>query len=511
MKVQSILARFLVLAAVLFVLAAMLLPALNKAGGRARYCPTASLMAHGGSAVPNGQAYDAMFFENYGVNPFIDTEDDALSTFAVDVDTASYALCRSYIRDGHLPPKDAVRVEEFVNYMPYQVAGPEGEDFSVELEGSPSWFGGPKYRLLRVAIKGREVELEDRKPAVLTFVIDVSGSMARGDRLGLVKRSLKMLLDQLTEEDQVGIVVYGCRAREVLPHCGLEERARIFRAIEALSPSGSTYAQEGLEVGYRAARDAFRPGAVNRVILCSDGVANVGATGAEEILQRIEEYAEDGIQLTALGFGMGNYNDVLMEKLADKGDGHYAYVDTLTEARRILVEDITGTLQVIARDMKVQVAFNPDVVARYRLLGYENRAVADEDFRDDQVDGGEVGAGHQVTALYEIKLQKGVTEGEVAAVHLRYLSCDDEARIVERSEGIRRSEFWNSPEDTSPEQRLAASVAEFSEVLRSSYWAQEGDLGEVMVLLQGLPESYRARIEVAECINLVAQVMEMQA
>ncbi|MHC4110645.1 MAG: vWA domain-containing protein, partial [Planctomycetota bacterium] len=336
-------------------------------------------MAHGGSTPPNGEDVDGMFFKNYGVNPFVDTEDDHLSTFATDVDTGSYTVVRRYLHDGHLPPEKAVRVEEFVNYFNYRYAAPQEEDFAVYAEAAPWRFGTGRKNsyLLRLGLKGKQVSEESRKPAILTFVIDVSGSMKRENRLGLVKRSLRMLIERLREEDRIGIAVYGSRGRKVMDHRGLYDKAEILATIESLGASGSTFAEEGIRIGYEMAENAYRRGYINRVILCSDGVANVGQTGADDILEVIKQKAEKGITLSAIGFGMGNYNDVLLETLGDKGNGHYVYIDTIAEARRVFEDNLTGTLQVIARDVKIQVDFNPEVVRSYRLIGYENRDVPD--------------------------------------------------------------------------------------------------------------------------------------
>ena len=264
----------------------------------------------------------------------------------------------------------------------------------------------------------------------MTFVIDVSGSMAMENRLELVKRSLRLLVDQLGPGDEIGIVIYGSRAQVLLPHTGVEERRRILRAIDSLVPEGATNAEEGLRMGYDLALQNVRFGSINRVILCSDGVANVGLTGPDAILRKVRGHVNEGITLTTVGFGMGNFNDILMEQLANKGNGSYAYVDTLSEAKRIFVENLTGTLQVIAKDAKVQVDFNPRVVSRFRLLGYENRRLDHEDFRDDDADAGEIGSGHSVTALYEIKLHPGAF-GQLATVFVRHE--DPDSRSSDRS------------------------------------------------------------------------------
>jgi Ca-activated chloride channel family protein len=442
------------------------------------------------------------------------------------VDTASYTVARRYVNEGHLPPEDAIRVEEFINFFPQSYPGPqEGEGaFAIHMEGAPSPYGGERVYLVRVGIQGREIEAEDRKDAVLTFVIDVSGSMDRENRLGLVKRALRLLVDELRPTDKVGIVVYGSNAQTVLPHTYADRsrhgRERIMDAIDRLRPDGSTYAEAGLREGYRMANRAFEPGSINRVILCSDGVANVGKTGAESILKVIAEYAADDITLSTVGFGLGNYNDVLMEQLADQGNGNYAYVDTLDQARRIFVENLTGTLQVIAKDSKIQVDFDPQVVSRYRLLGYENRDVADEDFRNDEVDAGEVGAGHSVTALYEVKLHRDLRGpiGRALTVHVRYQDPDD-GRVREVAREFWLDEFQASFEEATPMFRLTAAVAEYAEILRGSYWAKESSLDNVLAVAQvagaslALDDSRERDSslsnDVAEFIWLVTRAREM--
>ena len=448
------------------------------AGSDFGYIPT-------GLNPPNGAAYDDVFFKEYGTNPFIDTEDDQFSTFGMDVDTASYSVTRRYLRDGYLPPTQAVRVGEFVNAFDYNYAPPSQDAFAVHIEGAPSRFGeGKRLQLLRIGIQGRVVPDENRKDATLTFVIDVSGSMAMENRLGLVKRALTLLVEQLRPGDEVAIVVYGSNAQTVLQHTGIEGREEILEAIHSLEPGGSTNAEEGLRLGYKHALQNAKVGNINRVILCSDGVANVGETGPDAILKKIRSHVEEGITLTTVGFGMGNYNDVLMEQLANKGNGSYAYVDTLSEAKRIFVENLTRTLQVIAKDAKVQVEFNPEVVSRFRLLGYENRRLDHEDFRDDDADGGEIGSGHSVTALYEIKLHEGAT-GQLATVFIRHEDPDTH-RVLEINEEIFTTELNGTFEEASPEFQLAVTVAEFAEILRESFWAQEGSLAAVQESIEGI-------------------------
>jgi len=436
--------------------------------------------AHGGSATVNAAPADAMFFRNYGANAFIDTDEDHLSTFATDVDTGSYTLCRSYLERGSLPPEAAVRVEEFVNYFDYGYAPPDrGDAMAVHLEAAPSRFGPGKV-LLRVGVKAREVDPEDRKDAILTFVIDTSGSMAREDRLELVKRALRLLVDELDSGDRVGIIAFGTTGRKVLEPCGAEHRERILDAIDNLRPDGSTNAEQGLELGYAMAKRAFRQGATNRVILCSDGVANTGLTSPAAILARAEECGKDGIALSTVGVGMGNYNDVLLEQIADKGRGNYAYVDRLAEARRIFSRNLTRTIETVAKDAKVQVDFNPEVVRASRLVGYENRDVADRDFRSSGARGGDIGAGHSVTALYEVKLWPRKS-GRIAKVTVRYKK-PDAWFATETERRISTDEVAGRFDDASPAFKLAACAAEFAEVLRGSPWAKSVRLDDVLFL-----------------------------
>ena len=434
---------------------------------------------------PNGAAYDDVYFKNFGTNPFIDTEDDAFSTFAMDVDTAAYAVMRRFLRDGLLPPPEAVRVEEFVNAFDYNYTPPADETFAVHLEGAPSKFGeGKRLQLLRIGIQGRVIPDVERKDAILTFIIDVSGSMAQENRLELVKKALRLLTDQLRPTDKIGIVVYGTDARIVLPHTDVVNREHILERIDSLCTEGATNAEAGLRMGYKLALQNSKPDCINHVILCSDGVANVGQTGPDAILQEIRTYVKEGMTLTTVGFGMGNYNDVLMEQLANKGNGSYAYIDTLDEAKRLFVENLTGTLQVIAKDAKIQVEFNPETVSRFRLLGYENRRLAHEDFRNDTVNAGAVGAGHSVTALYEIKLHENA-DGKLATVAIRHENPDT-GHVTEVNESISTDALKGSFKEATFEFQLSAAVAECAEILRDSFWAQEGSLEEVRETLDGI-------------------------
>ncbi len=463
--------------------------------------------AHGGNTPPNGEPVDAMFFRHYGVNPFISTEDDKLSTFAIDVDEASYIMTRSYLHDGNLPPQEAVRVEEFVNHFDYGYQAPSSERFSLFIDGSPSPFGR-NYRLLQFGIKGRVIPNENRRPAVLTFVVDVSGSMAREDRLGTVRKSLRMLVDQLNDDDLVGIVAYGSVGYVVLEHTSISQKETIIRAIEMLQSSGSTNAEEGLVIGYNLAEKYFKQGSINRIILCSDGVANVGRTGAEDILKRIESQVKKGITLSSIGFGMGNYNDIMLEKLGNKGNGYYAYVDNLEQARKIFVDNLTGSLEVIAKDVKIQVEFDETKVDHYRLLGYENRDVADEDFRNDAVDGGELGPGHSCTALYEVRL-KDSASGSIGKIAIRFKNPDTD-EVTEISRDIQTSQFAGEFESKDASFRLAAVAAEFAEVLRGSIWAKETELSALVPFAQRISNDMKSNSDAIELMDLISKAAKLK-
>ena len=466
----------------------------------------------GGSATVNDAAYDLTFFKHYGVNPFIDTEDDHFSTFAVDVDTASYTVTRKFVTDGNLPDPDSVRVEEFVNYFDYEYERPSEDAFAIHMEGSPSPFGGENHWLMRVGLQGKDIAAESRKDATLIFTIDVSGSMEREDRLELVKKSLRLLVDELRPTDEVGIVIYGSSGQVLLEPTSGEDKDEIKDAIDELRPGGSTFVADGLRLAYKMAVDNVEEGRITRVIVLSDRVGNVGDTGSESILRQVQEHVDRGVTLTTVGFGMGNYNDVLMEQLANDGDGTYHYVDELSEARRIFVEDLTGTLQVIARDAKVQVDFNPEVVSRYRLLGYENRRVADEQFRDDTVDAGEIGADHSVTALYELKLHDNAdgddADGILGTVFVRYQDPDS-SEVLEISRTLQHSELSAGFEDASPRFQLAAVVAEYAEILRESYWAQDGNLEDVVAQARRVQGLLPRGSDVAEFADLTQRTLSV--
>ncbi len=367
-------------------------------------------------------------FVDAGTSGFIETASDPRSTFGLDVDTGSYSVARTLLEQGLRPPKESVRVEEWVYSFDYHDEAPTEQDLGITVEQGPVTGAGEATRLVRVGINAREVADEDRPSAHLTLVVDTSGSMDIRERLGLVKSSLALLVDTMDDDDTLSIVSYGSEATPLLMPTEVSETDTILDAIDDLQPGGSTNLEAGLRTGYAQAQEAFRPDAINTVVLASDGVANVGVTGPGRLADQIADAGDDGIHLVTVGFGMGNYNDDLMEQLADHGDGFYAYVDTFAEAERLFVEDLTSTLTVVAADARVQVTFDEQQVESYRLLGYENRAIDDDDFTDMDADAGEVGAGHSVTALYEVALADGVEQDDsIGDVDLRWLSVQDDA------------------------------------------------------------------------------------
>ncbi len=442
-------------------------------------------------------------FQGYGVNDYENTRQDNLSTFAIDVDTASYSVARRYINDGSLPPAEAIRVEEFVNSFDSGYAAPQDSAFALYADGALSPFVNDGTYLIRFGVKGYEVPDFARKPVALTFVIDVSGSMSMENRLGLVKESLKLLVKRLNSEDSVAIIVYGTEARTVMEPTSGSQKPRILRAIDSLHTEGSTNAEAGLRLGYETAMQSFIPEASNRVILCSDGVANTGTTSADGILSFVQGYVDEGITMTSMAFGMGNFNDTLMEQLADKGNGNYYYIDTIDEARDLFVENLTSTLQIIARDAKIQIDFNPDVVSYYRLVGYENRDVADEDFRNDDVDAGEVGAGHSVTAIYAVHFNRNA-RGRIATIQMRW-EDPDTYEVMEINGDLTTRGISHDFENTAPQYQLAVVAMQFAEVLRESPWGQDTDITLLGQYAAGLKSKLHDE-DVTELTNLIRKV-----
>jgi Ca-activated chloride channel family protein len=353
---------------------------------------------------------DQEAYEHIEDNAFSLASAQPLSTFSTDTDTASYANLRRVLREGKLPVKGAVRIEEMVNYFTYDYAAPDGQvpfSTSIDVTDCP-WADG--HLLARIGLKGQTVEPGSRPPANLVFLLDVSGSMGSANKLPLLKRTLKLAVNQLNETDRVAIVVYAGSSGLVLPSTAFDDRQKILSALDRLSAGGSTAGGSGIKLAYKVAKDNFVDGGINRVILATDGDFNVGTTSQSALVDMVQTRAKEDIFLTVLGFGMGNLKDDLLEEISNKGNGNYAYIDSFQEARKVFSQQIGGTLQTIAKDVKIQVEFNPSTVEAYRLIGYENRMLAAQDFNDDTKDAGEIGAGHTVTAIYQV-VPKGVKIG----------------------------------------------------------------------------------------------------
>jgi len=428
-------------------------------------------------------------YGEYRESPFVPAGSDNLATFSIDVDTASYSLMRSSITRNVLPTPIGVRAEEYINYFDYDYPAPSVGDeqpFAIHLESAPSPFG-EGYELVRVAVQGAKIGEDARPPANLVFLIDVSGSMNSPDKLGLVQHSLRRLTETLRESDTIGIVVYAGRQGVLLEPTAVENRDQIIAVIESLTAGGGTNGEAGIRSAYNLASSAFRPGGINRVIWCSDGDLNVGLTG-ESLIELIELQREREVYLTTLGFGRGNYNDQDMEQFADRGNGNYAYIDSETEAERVMVESLSGTLHTIAEDVKIQVAFDTDVVRRYRRIGYDNRVLQDWEFTDDTVDAGEVGAGQNVTAFLEVELQPGVStladSHEMVEVRVRYKYPGTDSSIETRR-SLTVGERLGSFSGASRPFRFATAVSEFAEILRHSSYSDGAQFEEVYRVAAG--------------------------
>lgn len=367
-------------------------------------------------------------------NAYCDVAGNPLSTFSIDVDTAGYSNMRRFIQQGQCPPRDAVRIEELVNYFPYRYAAPKDDKpFAASMEvASAPW--NPQHRLVRIGLKGREIPESERPALNLVFLLDVSGSMNEPNKLPLVKESMRLLVEKLNPTDRVAIAVYAGASGLALPSTPIAKKQEILAAIDALTPGGSTNGAMGILLAYDIAKANFIKDGANRVVLCTDGDFNIGVTNQGDLTRLIEEKAKSGVFLTVLGFGMGNYKDDTLEKLADKGNGNYGYVDNFAEAKKLLVNQLSGTLVTIAKDVKVQVEFNPAKVASYRLIGYENRMLKKEDFNNDKIDAGEIGAGHTVTALYEVVPVGAESPAEVPAVDALKYQAEKKAKLA-KSDG----------------------------------------------------------------------------
>ncbi|UTW45241.1 VWA domain-containing protein [bacterium SCSIO 12696] len=465
--------------------------------------------------------------ENYrhrDANGFKIVNEQPVSTFSIDVDSAAYANARRFLNNGTLPPADAIRSEEFINYFDYQYPQPQNREtpFSITAEVAPSpWAEG--RHLLHIGLQGYHMDRSELPAANLVFLVDVSGSMNSANKLGLLKQSLKLLNRSLTKDDTVSIVVYAGSSGVVLKPTAGDQRHAINNALSQLQAGGSTNGAAGIQLAYQMAREQFKSEGINRVILATDGDFNVGVTSIDALKQLVKEQRDSGIELTTLGFGAGNYNDALMNELAEIGNGNAAYIDTAREARKALVEQLSGTLYTIAKDVKIQIEFSP-LVAEYRLIGYESRLLKREDFNNDKIDAGEIGAGHSVTALYEIVLagSNAVTvdplrysntpktdskSDELAYLKLRYKLPDQEKSTLVQ-QAIKRQQIVPL-NNSSTNFRWSAAAAAFAQQLRGNPWMQAFNYDGLLSLAQGSrgkdPQGYRA-----EMIQLVKMAQTLQ-
>ena len=462
-------------------------------------------MAEMGSAEP--ELLDNEKYAHLDQNGIVQVAEHPVSTFSIDVDSGAYANVRRMLKAGQLPQQDAVRIEEMINYFGYDYPLPQDENvpFSVTTEMAPAPWNRHTH-LLQIGIKGQDISRQMLPPANLVFLIDVSGSMGDANRLPLLQSALKLLTEQLREQDRVAIVVYAGASGVVLPPTN--DKGKILAALNRLQAGGSTNGAIGIELAYAVARQSYIPRGINRVLLATDGDFNVGTINFDALKSLIEEKRKSGISLTTLGFGMGsyaaerNYNDRLMEQLADAGNGNYAFIDTLNEAQKVLVDEMSSTLATIAKDVKIQIEFNPEVVAEYRLIGYENRALKREDFNNDKIDAGEIGAGHTVTALYEIALtgSKGsrleplryqsktlenkFMRDEIAHLRLRYKAPEgSESKLLEWP--LQRAAIKSDFAQASERMRFAAAVAGFGQLLKGGQYTGKFSFGDIAKLAHG--------------------------
>ena len=461
-----------------------------------------------GLALDRGDSVSAEGYKDYGQNAWTDAAKDHLSTFAADVDTASYTIARRKLVEGTLPPAAAVRVEEFVNYFHYGYAPPAaGEQFAVHVDAAPSPFGSGR-QIVRVGVTTKAKSIAERKPMRLTFLVDVSGSMQSPDKLDLAKRALRILVDNLKDGDTVALVTYAGSTRVVLPATGLEHKAQIQAAIEDLTAGGSTAMASGLDLAYEQAMKGLGSGVESRVIVMSDGDANVGRSTHEEILATIAGKVKEGVTLSTIGFGMGNYKDETMEQLANKGNGNNFYIDGLSQAKRVFQQQLGSTLEVVAQDVKLQVDFDPARVSRYRLIGYENRDVADTDFRNDAVDAGEIGAGHQVTALYEVELHKAVDEAPASLLTVRVRAKEPKGtKATEHAFPFAAAAIAPSFASGSADLRFAFAVAAFADVLRGAEDAEHWDLAQIQKIAA---EAAGTDADRKELVSLVQRARDLR-
>ncbi len=446
------------------------------------------------------------------VNPWVMTAADRFCTFALESDTASFALARQFLmRQGTLPPRNLIRMEEFVNTFDYNYPTNGGGTFAIHGEAAPSPFR-PALTLLKVGVKGRIIGRDGRKAAHLVFVVDTSGSMDQPDRLPLVQHSIELVAEQLTASDRVSLITYGTRAQLVAEQVRGDQKQKLLEVARAIRCAGSTNLLEGVRLGYETARKGFAPGQINRVILCSDGVANVGPSDAEELVQHVEAFRDHGVTFTSVGFGADTYNDCLLEQLANRGDGNYVFVDSRKQAEHVFVDQITATLQTIALDAKIQVEFDPKRVRRYRLIGYENRDIADNDFRNDRIDAGEIGSGQSATALYEVELledQDAAARADLGTVYVRYVAAES-GKVEEISTRLTSTIVRQRKPADDPRFYLAACAAEFAELLRGSEHAMDGSYEKVERVLSRACEALPLDTAAQELLEMVRRARELQ-
>jgi Ca-activated chloride channel family protein len=479
------------------------------------------------------QDFNTEGYDNITENRFFKVTDNPLSTFSIDVDAASYSNVRRFLNQGQLPSAGAVRIEEMINYFKYEYPQPEADQpFSINTEISDAPWN-KDHKLVLIGLQGKEIPTQNLPPSNLVFLVDVSGSMQDPLKLPLVKSSMKMLVNQLREQDKVAMVVYAGAAGLVLPPTSGYEKTKIKDAIDNLEAGGSTAGGAGIKLAYKTAKEFFIKGGNNRVILCTDGDFNVGASSDDAMERLIEEERKSGVFLTVLGYGMGNYQDTKMQKLADKGNGNHAYIDGLAEARKVLVNEFGGTLFTIAKDVKLQIEFNPAKVAGYRLIGYENRMLAKEDFNNDKKDAGELGSGHTVTALYEVipagvkspflekvdelkyqnkatPLSKSSHSDEIMTVKFRYKTPDEDiSKLIEHPVKDQRLSLAKMSDNFC----FAASVAEFGMLLRSSEFRSNASFENALAMARKAKgkdeEGYRAEfIKLVENASALAKNKE---
>ncbi|MEI2737389.1 MAG: VWA domain-containing protein [Chitinophagaceae bacterium] len=449
------------------------------------------------------EAYNTEDYDNIVENKFLAATQNPLSTFSIDVDEAAYSNVRRYLENGSIPPAGAVRIEEMINYFDYDYTKPaNGEPFTVNTEISECPWS-PQHKLVHIGLQGKEIPLDNLPPSNMVFLVDVSGSMNEANKLPLVQASMNMLVDQLREKDKVAIVVYAGSAGLVLPSTSGANKIKIKEAINNLEAGGSTAGGEGIKLAYKTAKENFLKNGNNRIILATDGDFNVGVSSDDELVSMIEQERKSGVFLSVLGYGMGNYKDNKMQQLADKGNGNHSYIDNISEARKVLVNEFGSTLFTIAKDVKIQIEFNPSKVQAYRLVGYENRMLASEDFNDDNKDAGELGSGHTVTALYEV-IPVGVKDDftksvdplkyqsndrkpisntdEIMTIKLRYKKPDEDvSKLITHPVMDTHTALVN----TSDNFRFSAAVAEFGLLLRSSDYKQQSSYSQVVNMAKG--------------------------